>query len=51
LPGTGGQWRTVEVTFRRPPDGKLDAILDNTTVGEGNTLYFRALEIFEVGPR
>src|SRR5262249_29613943 len=51
LSGTGGQWRAIEVTFRRPADGKLDAILDNTTVGEGNTLYFRSLEIFEVESR
>jgi serine/threonine protein kinase len=49
LSGTGGQWRTIEVPFRRPADGKLDAILDNTTVGEGNALYFRSLEILEVG--
>jgi serine/threonine protein kinase len=51
LSATGGLWRTIEVTFRRPADGKLDAILDNTTVGEGNALYFRSLELFEVGPR
>jgi serine/threonine protein kinase len=51
LSGTGGLWRTLEVTFRRPADGKLDAILDNTTVGEGNTLCFRSLEIFEVESR
>jgi tRNA A-37 threonylcarbamoyl transferase component Bud32 len=49
LTRTEGQWRTIEVTFRRPLDGKIDAILDNTTVGEGNTLYFRSLEVYEVG--
>ena len=51
LAATGGLWRAVEVTFRRPADGKIDAILDNTTVGEGNALYFRSLEIFEVESR
>jgi hypothetical protein len=50
LPGTGGRWRTVEVTFRRPADGKMDAVLDNTTVGEGNTLFVRSLEVYEVDP-
>jgi eukaryotic-like serine/threonine-protein kinase len=49
LDGTNGNWRTVETTFRRPADGKLDVCINNNIVGEGNTLYFRAVEVIEIG--
>src|SRR5262249_40990117 len=47
LDRTDGKWKTVELTFRCPVGGKLDVCVENTTVGEGNTLYVRALEVFE----
>ncbi|MCI0702157.1 MAG: hypothetical protein L0241_13825, partial [Planctomycetia bacterium] len=50
LANTNGQWKWVETTFRRPADGKIDVCIINTTVGEGNTLYFRGLEVIELSP-
>jgi serine/threonine protein kinase len=48
LDKTDGRWRTAEVTFRRPADGKVDVCVENLAVGEGNTLSVRSLEVFEV---
>jgi tRNA A-37 threonylcarbamoyl transferase component Bud32 len=47
LPATGGEWKTAELTFRRPADRAADAVVENTAVGEGNTLYVRGFELIE----
>jgi eukaryotic-like serine/threonine-protein kinase len=47
LSGTDGRWRWAETTFRRPSGHALDLCIVNNAVGEGNTLYFRAVEIYE----
>jgi hypothetical protein len=47
LPGTGGEWKTATVTFRRT-DQRVDAMVENKTVGEGNTLYVRKFEVVEL---
>jgi tRNA A-37 threonylcarbamoyl transferase component Bud32 len=48
LDRTEGTWKTVEMTFRRPTDGKLDVCIVNNAVGEGNTLAVRLVELFEI---
>jgi serine/threonine protein kinase len=50
LSGTSGQWRWGETTFRRPAEGGIDLCIVNNSVGEGNTLYFRRLEVFDTTP-
>jgi hypothetical protein len=50
LGGTDGKWRWAETTFRRPADGKIDLCVVNATIGEGNTLSVRGLEVLEITP-
>jgi hypothetical protein len=53
LPGTGGQWKTATASFLRPPaEDRVEVrmVIDNTSVGEGNTLWVRSLEIVELTP-
>ena len=50
LSGTSGQWRWGETTFRRPAGHGIDVCIVNNAVGEGNTLYFRGVEIAEAAP-
>jgi WD40 repeat protein/tRNA A-37 threonylcarbamoyl transferase component Bud32 len=47
LERTDGQWKSMDVTFRRPPEGRIDILFVNTAVGEGNALAVRAVEVFE----
>jgi serine/threonine-protein kinase len=45
------QWKTATASFIRPPaDDKVDVrmVIDNTAVGEGNTLWIRSVEIVEL---
>jgi serine/threonine-protein kinase len=47
------QWKTAAVSFVRPPaEEKVEirVVIDNTAVGEGNTLWFRSVEIVELVP-
>ena len=48
LESTDGKWKTVDVAFRRPVDGKIDICIINNSVGEGNVLSIRSVEVFEV---
>jgi hypothetical protein len=41
-------WKSAEFTFRKDVDKKLDLLIENMAVGEGNTLWVRKFEIFEV---
>ena len=54
LTGTS-QWKTAAVSFVRPPaEDKVEVrfVIDNSTVGEGNTLWVRSVEVVElVAPR
>ncbi|QDU19134.1 serine/threonine-protein kinase [Urbifossiella limnaea] len=43
----GGGWRTAAVAVERG-DLPLRLTIDNTAVGEGNTLYFRTVEVVEL---
>jgi serine/threonine-protein kinase len=48
---SASQWKTATMSFVRPPaEDKVDVrmVIDNTTVGEGNTLWFRSLELVEL---
>ncbi len=53
LSNTADQWKTATVSFVRPPGAdKVDVrmVIDNTSVGEGNTLWIRSVEIVELTP-
>jgi serine/threonine protein kinase len=53
LENTQNRWQTASLIFRRPPaseDVQVRMVIDNTTVGEGNTLWIRDVEIMEVIP-
>ncbi|MFO0851624.1 MAG: serine/threonine-protein kinase [Gemmataceae bacterium] len=47
LSGTGGQWRWASVTVSRAEGKKLDAVVENGVVGEGNTIWVRKFEVRE----
>jgi tRNA A-37 threonylcarbamoyl transferase component Bud32 len=44
----GNNWKTAEFTFRRPTDRPIELCFENTAVGEGNTLWVRKIEIYEM---
>jgi hypothetical protein len=48
LPNTGGTWKTASISFVRAEGVPVRLTLDNNVVGEGNTLYFRTVEIVEI---
>jgi len=53
LENTDGKWHTATVSFVHPPaeeTGKVRLTIDNTTVGEGNTIWVRSLEVVELVP-
>jgi len=50
LDRTEGQWKVAELTFRRPPDGKIDVCIVNNVTGEENALAVRSVEVFELEP-
>ncbi|MCS7023118.1 MAG: hypothetical protein NZU63_14975, partial [Gemmataceae bacterium] len=53
LVDTQNRWQTATLIFRRPPASdnvKVRMVIDNTTVGEGNTLWIRSVEIVELIP-
>ncbi len=47
LPNTDGKWGTKSMTFVRQ-DVPLRLMLDNSSVGEGNTLFIRSIEVIEL---
>jgi hypothetical protein len=51
LDRTEGKWKTLEMTFQRPRDGKIDICVVNTAVGEGNLLAVRLMEVFETAEK
>jgi hypothetical protein len=53
LPNTGGKWKTAVVNFTRPPAAdrvEVRFTIDNESVGEGNALCVRAVEVAELVP-
>lgn len=50
LDRTEGEWKFVDLVFRRPPDGKIDVCVANHTVGEKNLLAVRAVDVFDLEP-
>jgi serine/threonine-protein kinase len=53
LEDSQNRWRTASLIFRRPPatdNVQVRMVIDNTTVGEGNTLWIREVEIVELIP-
>jgi hypothetical protein len=53
LPNTADKWATAAVSFVRPAaEDKVEVrmVIDNTAVGEGNTVWVRSLEIVELVP-
>ena len=53
LPNTDGKWTTSAVSFVRPAaeeSVEVRMVIDNTSVGEGNTVWVRSLEIVELVP-
>lgn len=52
LSGASG-WKTATASFVRPPaedQVELRMVIDNTSVGEGNTLWVRSVEVVELIP-
>jgi hypothetical protein len=47
LAGTNGQWKWAKVAFTRGADAKLHAVIENTSIGEGNTVWVRKFEVRE----
>jgi hypothetical protein len=43
----GDGWKTADFTFRKDSDKKLEILIENSAVGEGNTLWVRQIEVFE----
>jgi serine/threonine protein kinase len=53
LPRTDDKWKWASLSFIRPPaqEGvEVRMVIDNTTVGEGNTLSIRSLQLVELVP-
>lgn len=53
LDDSQNRWRTATLIFQRPPASDnvhVRMVIDNTTVGEGNTLWIREVEIVELVP-
>ncbi|HJZ55117.1 MAG TPA: serine/threonine-protein kinase [Gemmataceae bacterium] len=50
LAGTGGQWQDAAVSFERKDGIPVRLTIDNNAVGEGNTLYFKSIEVVELEP-
>jgi len=48
LAHTGEAWRTADVTFVRQEDVPVRLVIDNMSVGEGNTLLIRSVEVIEL---
>ena len=51
LANTNDKWSVAEVTFTRPIDIPLHMLVANESAGEGNTLWVRKFELFEVGTK
>ena len=47
LPASGGGWRWADLPFGRGDGQKLHAVVENGSVGEGNTIWLRAAELYE----
>ncbi|MBN9118353.1 MAG: serine/threonine protein kinase [Planctomycetes bacterium] len=53
LTNTAVRWKVAVVSFVRPPaEDKVDVrmVIDNNSVGEGNTVWVRSLEVVELTP-
>jgi hypothetical protein len=50
LANTGGQWKSATASFERKEGIPVRLTIDNDAVGEGNTLYFRSVELVELNP-
>ncbi len=48
LPSTGGEWKKARLDLTTPSGAPIDAVVENTTVGEGNTLSVAKIEVTEV---
>ena len=48
LTNTAGGWKTASVAFQREDDVPVRITLDNRSVGEGNTIYFRSITVAEL---
>ncbi len=50
LPGTGGEWKSVSLAFRRAADTPLRIIIDNAASGTENALVFGKLTVRDEDP-
>ncbi len=53
LPNTAGQWKSAAASFVRPStESRVEVrmTIDNTSVGEGNSLWVRSVELVELLP-
>jgi len=48
LTDSGEAWRTVTASFVRQDGAPVRLVIDNTSVGEGNTLFIRSVELVEL---
>lgn len=46
--GQAGAWRTAALAFERQADTPVRLTIDNHSVGEGNIVYFRSVEVVEL---
>ena len=54
LPNTDGKWAAAAASFTRPPAAEQVEVrltIENSSVGEGNTLWVRSLEVVELVPK
>ncbi|MBN9517295.1 protein kinase, partial [bacterium] len=50
LEGPPAGWKTATATFERRDGAPVRVTVDNGSVGEGNTVYFRRIEVVEMLP-
>ena len=48
LTDSGGGWKTATASFVRQDGVPVRLVIDNTSVGEGNTLFIRSVELVEL---
>ena len=50
LPNAAGAWKSAAMSFERQEGLPVRLTIDNGSVGEGNVLFFRSVEVVELNP-
>jgi hypothetical protein len=48
LPGTAGEWKRATLDFTAPVGTPVDFVVENLTIGAGNTVHVASVELYEV---